>query len=124
MGNPGRKRKPPLARCPDLSKLNRMLQERKISKREMGRRIGVNDRTVGDYAFGVAYPSLPVFRALCLELKLDYFEICELLRLPVIQLPDIISFRAACKRRGTTPLQAIKDFICVYADLIPEHERQ
>jgi DNA-binding Xre family transcriptional regulator len=120
----GRKDKPPATRQPDLTKLPRMLREREMSQTELARRIGVNSRTVHDYTTGKAWPTLPGFRAICIELRLDYFEVCELLRVPVIPIGDIISFRAAARKRGTTAVEAMRQFIYLYADLIPEEERK
>ena len=118
-----RLKKPPLNRCPDFSRLKRMLKDRKLSQRKAGELLGVAGNTVRAYIEGEAFPSLPVFRALCLGLGLDLFEVCELLRLPYLHHLDLVCFRAACRRNHTTPLQAIKDFITLYAVLVPEEER-
>jgi transcriptional regulator with XRE-family HTH domain len=120
----GRKYNPPANRQPDMTKLTRLLRERGMSQTELARRIGVNSRTVHDYTTGKAWPTLPGFRAICIELRLDYFEVCELLRVPVIPMGDVISFRAECRKNGTTATEAMRQFIYLYADLIPENERK
>lgn len=120
---PGRRHLPPPSMRPDCTKLVRMMKERGVGVSELARRIDRDSRTVSDYCKGIAWPTLPVFRAICLELKLDYFEICEIMRVPVIPMGDVISFRAAAKKRGMTAVEVMREFIYLYADLIPQNER-
>ena len=119
----GRKHNPPAKFLPDMTKLARMCRDREITQTELAARIGRSVHVVNDYCTGKAWPTLPVFRAICLELRLDYFEVGELLRLPTIPLGDLISFRAAARKRGTTAVEAMRQFIYIYADLIPEDQR-
>ena len=120
----GRKHNPPASRQPDMTKLKRLLREREMSQTELAKRVGRDVNTIHDYTTGKSWPTLPTFRAICMELRLDFFEICELLRVPTIPIGDVISFRAACRKRGTTAIEAMRQFIYLYADLIPENERK
>lgn len=119
----GRKHLPPAKLRPDMTKLARLCEDRGVSQTELARRIDRDSHTVNDYCTGKSWPTLPVFRAICLELRLDFFEVCELLRISSIPPADLVCFRAAARKRGTTAVEAMKQFIYIYADLIPEAER-
>lgn len=98
----------------DLLKLKAHRLARGVSLAELERRFGMAHHYMGLYEKGIKPMPLWVFRKICQEFTLDPLEIMELLKVKPIPLNLIIRFRVACRREGTTPRQALMDFLRVY----------
>jgi transcriptional regulator with XRE-family HTH domain len=97
----------------DIRKLREFRQEKGLTLAELGRNTGYFD--LGPLELGKRSTlNVTIFQRLCQELALDPFETLELLKLWPVPAKTVIRFRAACKREGTTPLQALLDFMEVY----------
>jgi transcriptional regulator with XRE-family HTH domain len=104
----------------DLRRLRAIRQNKKLSLTELGEAIGIRGSYYRAMELGKVHMRLWQFRRLCILLDLDPLEICELLRLPVVNRRDIPNFRAACRRLGTTPAQALADFLKTFIRLSKE----
>jgi transcriptional regulator with XRE-family HTH domain len=103
---------------PELHLNTRKLKELRISRgysrSELAQQTGIAPETLRKIEQGESVISVPNFRKVCLELNLDPLDVMELLRLKPISFTLLFRFRAACKQEGTTPLQALTDFMEVY----------
>ncbi|MEM4721781.1 MAG: helix-turn-helix transcriptional regulator [Candidatus Methanomethylicaceae archaeon] len=57
------------------------------------------------------------FRQLCILLDINPLDICELLRLPILNRQLIRRFNSACKRLGQSPNQALQDFMLTFSEI-------
>ena len=106
----------------DLRRLRTIRQSKKLSQAAMAEALGITTGYYGPMELGKVHMRLWHFRRLCIILDLDPLEICELLRLPTVNRRDIQNFRAACRRLGTTPAQALADFLKTFIRLSQEKE--
>jgi len=98
----------------DLRRLREIRRGKGLTLDAVGRAIGLSGGRYGAFERGADYMRLWHFRQVCIVLNLDPLEICEILRHPVINRRDMEHFRAACRRLGTTPAQALADFLKVF----------
>jgi transcriptional regulator with XRE-family HTH domain len=105
------------AYCPstylNLHKLKALRLARGLTQAQLSSLLGLKRDGYGIYETGNSHPPLCIFRKLCLAL--DPFTILELLCLPTIDPKLLKDFRAACHRHGTTPAEALKDFLLVFS---------
>jgi transcriptional regulator with XRE-family HTH domain len=87
-----------------------------LSLSEMEELSGIPRSSVCDYEHGHTVPQLHRFKKLCEVYRLDVLETADLLGLRVMDFRTIRAFRKACQQEGTTPAQALRDFITVYAE--------
>jgi len=101
-----------------LKKLWEFRERAGLSGAEAERLTSLPPSVIYQYENGEIMPQLHGFRALCLAYRLDPLEIVELLKIDYFseQFKLLARFRAACKREGTTPGQALEDFMKVYAE--------
>ncbi|MEW6385923.1 MAG: helix-turn-helix transcriptional regulator [Thermodesulfobacteriota bacterium] len=104
----------PLEHYFDLRKLRKHCRRRGLNGSALGRLLGLSPGVMAYYLRGGGPLPLYWFRQVCAALELDPLEVCELLRLPVLDWGEVNRFRAACRRAGTTPFQALQDFLTVF----------
>jgi transcriptional regulator with XRE-family HTH domain len=97
-------------------KFKEMRMMRGYSRVEMARRLSVSSSSLASIENSETNITVRIFRKICEGFTLDPLDIMELLRLKPIPLNLVIRFRAACKREGTTPLQAMIDFMEVFSE--------
>lgn len=109
------RKRPPADRVLHLKKLVEFRERAGMSGADVERLTGLQPY---GYEGGEHLPQLHGFRALCLAYRLDPLEIIELLRIDYFseQFKLLAGFRAACRREGTTPGQALEDFMLVYTE--------
>lgn len=100
-------------------KLHRL--SKNLSIETLARQTSISRWSYSDYEKGRHLMSLTTFRQLCIALELDPLSVYELLYLPNINLRHLHLFRVACRRAGTTPQQALTDFLTTY---IREQEKK
>ena len=97
----------------DLRRL-REFRESWGTLRDLARKTGFNAHHLGDLEKGRHHFHLSLFRDICRVLALDHFQIVELLRLNPLGGNLVHHFKSACRRVGTTPRQALSDFMRVF----------
>lgn len=115
-----RQREEPNTRHFDHKRLRAARKAAGLSGVEFAKQVG-RETTYG-YERGNIIPSIPLFRRMAQLLKLDLFEILEIMHLTPVDPSDLKVFRATCKAEGVTPDEAIRRMIKVYADLKLEGE--
>ncbi|MCL6622932.1 MAG: helix-turn-helix domain-containing protein [Syntrophobacterales bacterium] len=106
--------------CLNLHKLKDLRQARGLTQTQLSRLLGLERDGYSIYETGKSHLSLCLFRQLCLALDLDPFTILELLYLTeknsLIDPQLLKDFRDACLRHGTTPAEALRDFMQVFSN--------
>lgn len=69
------------------SNLKTLRESRELTQLELGRQVGVSDRSIRDYEEGVAIPRLDKAIRLAKALKVSLKELCEVMGLDVVDLP-------------------------------------
>lgn len=104
----------------DLRRLREIRRDKGLTLAAVGQGMGLSGGRYGGLERGETHMRLYQFRQVCILLDLNPLEVCELLRLPVINRLDARNFRAACRRMGTTPAQALADFLKTFIRLSRE----
>jgi len=107
----------------DLKLLRDIRQGKGLTITEVGRALGIQGSYYGALERGKHHISIWHFRGLCIILNLDPIVICELLRHPLINRQDAKNFRAACRRLGITPAQALADFMKTFIRTVKEEQK-
>jgi predicted transcriptional regulator len=72
--------------------------------------------SIDEYERGLTTPPLHRFMKLCRVYGCDILEIVEMLGSFPVPPGDLRRFRIACRKENTTPEEALRDFMLVYAD--------
>ncbi len=112
-----KQRRPAAAYILDQRKLMAFRERAGLTLAEVEALSAIPKSTLHDYEHGRIVPQLHQFKKLCGVYQLDIFEIMELLNLKFVEHRDLKTFRTACRYKGLTPAEALREFMLVYAHL-------
>lgn len=99
----------------DLDLLRRIRKAKGFLLRQVAEATGIKPPNLVDLEKGRGLLSWPRLRELLRFYGADLFEAHDLLRLRLLPPNLLRDFRRACVRHGTTPAQALEDFLSVFA---------
>jgi predicted transcriptional regulator len=95
----------------------------KIHRRRLGLSLGkaamlteIPKSSLDEYERGDSQPPLRRFVKLCKAYEIDALSILEMLYIFPVSPADLRRFRVVCRREATTPSEALRDFMLVYAE--------
>lgn len=86
----------------------------KLTLRQVDAATGIKPPNLSDFEHGRLLLPWPRLRKLMHQYDLDLFEIHDVLRLRILDPKLLQEFRRACRQVGTTPAQALHDFLLVF----------
>lgn len=106
----------------DLRRLQEIRTAKGFTQTAIAKAMGIHPSTYRSLEDGKNSLLLYHFRQLCIILELNPFDICDILRLPIFNRHHIRHFKAACKRLGQSPTQALEDFMLTFIKLAKENQ--
>lgn len=106
----------------NLKRLREFRQAKGFTIAAIAKAMGIKPSTYRMMETGRNSLLLYHFRQICILLDLNPLDICEILRLPIINRNHVRNFRAACKRLGQSPSQALEYFMVTFAQLSKENQ--
>ncbi|MBW1953015.1 MAG: helix-turn-helix transcriptional regulator [Deltaproteobacteria bacterium] len=101
----------------DLRKLKEFRQRAGLTMKQVEEAIGIRASNLCDFERGRMMLQLHHLMELLRLYDLDIFEAHEVLRLRLLDAKLLRDFRKACARHGTSPAEALNDFMIVFTQL-------
>ncbi len=98
----------------DLDCLRRLRRKRGLTLREVEAATGIKPGNLCDFEHGRIMLQLHRIKELLRLYKVDLFEAHDILHLRLLDPKLLRDFRRACARHGTTPAEALRDFMVVF----------
>jgi transcriptional regulator with XRE-family HTH domain len=108
---PPRRQRPPVHRTLDLKKLKGYRHRQGLTLAQVQELTGIGRSTLCDFEQGRTMLQLHKLLALIRLYELDFFELAELFRLPVVSPGHLRLFRHACTLTGCSTQEALEDLI-------------
>jgi transcriptional regulator with XRE-family HTH domain len=99
----------------NLKKLREFRHRAGLSLKDVEEATGILASNLSALELGHLVLQFHKIQELILLYQLDVFEVLELLRLRLIDPKLLRAFHRACKRHGTTPVEALNDFMIVFS---------
>jgi len=99
----------------DLRKFKEYRRRAKLTLKQVEAATGIRASNLCDFERGRLMLQLHHIRNLIRLYGLDLFEVHDLLRLRLLDPPLLRDFREACRRHGTSPKEALHDFLVVFS---------
>jgi transcriptional regulator with XRE-family HTH domain len=98
----------------DVDRLRRLRREKGLTLRQVEAATGIKPGNLCDFEHGRIMLQLHRVKELLRLYEVDLLEAHDILRLRLIDARLQRDFRRACARHGTTPAEALEDFLTVF----------